>query len=1029
MSLMPYRSKINKPDLSYRQIRAITTFQSIFKLKSRMVRELNRDLRIIYSTLVSVSNNINSNYINGIINPDHYRNLMLRTDELVSQYLSISKPLTLKSLSNDNSLRFRISYLHYQVTELVKICGASCCYDVFRIFAGEDWDLSLDPRHQRLLQLFNTMFVPVKVKSSTVNINEIKVLKSMFYTESLTLKIHGAEIILPLLGKSFTVRGYFRDDPLNTARIGGQLGEKLDNLKASADKLYSNEKILHRYLQQITLRDFLCLDESSLLNMIGNDLRELEKLKSKPKGHVLEEFLRASLKQQYHLLTLLLLDDESNDYTESIITTLSSQRNDTLNTLYRILHWSLQTKFDHLVKIGTKEIGVDESVLPYDARIEKMDCSESIKKKAIDKLKEIKSGKDNIDKPRRYLEGLLRIPFGQYRKEPIIRYKEDFVKLLDGLKYNIYDRSHNVEYDEDDTESAHEKIVIKRINDIFQTCQYNNEMEINNLLVELNSIPIMNIDNIELLQYARHELTSLTKSWSDFKLNRKNYLNQAKDTLKNCIYGQEEAKRNIESIIAQWINGEMTGVVFGFQGYPGTGKTTLAKQGIAKCLVDEHGNSRPFYFTSLGGANGSSFLLGHGYTYVGSQPGKLAEYVQDAKIMNPILYFDELDKVSNTPHGEEIIRVLTHLLDPEQNNHIEDRYFGVDMDLSKALIILSYNDSSVIDSILMDRIHEINFKQYNRNDKTVIARDYILPKILQSHGFSKGNIIISDELLGYIVETYTCEAGVRDMKDKLTDIIREINLRKIYNDNDYPLPYTVTKELIDNVLKSRNKIHIEEIPCKPQIGWVNGLYATNIGTGGITIIEAYYTPSDQKYSLELTGKLGEVMKESVTCAKTISWAMFKGTSLFEKVNTDWKENALHVHFPAAGTSKDGPSAGAAITSVIISYFSRMPFRNYIAMTGEIDLHGRVCPIGGLQCKIEGAQRAGVKIVLIPRKNEEQYLEFKDNYDVKVFPVDNISQVIRTCLVGAEDNTFNYLHDIKDDPVINDILLAIKSIES
>lgn len=1050
-----------RPDLSYKQLKSIILFQELFKIKRKIVYDLNQKMNTIYSTLVSISNNINSNYINGVIDADQYRSHLEVNEKLTDEYAQIESNITIRTLSNNPSIRYKISYLHYHVCELVRVCGASSCYDVFRIFAGDDWDLAIDPRHERMLKLCNTMFVPVLVKTSTVNIRELKVLKYPCYTESMTLKIHGAELIVPLLGKSMTIKGYFRDDPLNTSRIRGTLKDKQAQLLDSATEKYNEDaKLLTSYIQQISLRDFLSLDHLSLVNLIGNDLKTLGTLKNKPKGHVIEEFLRAPPKKQYNILTLLLLHPDTYEHAQAIITTVNTQSEKTINNLYRTLHWSVQKTFDLLVSQTDKQICIDESVLPYETRINNMKASDAIKNKAKDKLKEIKGSKEGNEKAKRYLDGLLRIPFGQYRKEKIIRYMSDYRDEIDDLKFYLADhlRSTNTsissstngnmtlswdDFDDDNITTGTPKsessctYVDELLKNLHQALRgkYTNENQINKLLADISEILKQTESqekdgdiNPEYYSKTKQIVVDLDKKWLSFKQERKTYLDFVGKTLENCIYGQDEAKRNIESIVAQWINGDMTGVVFGFQGFPGTGKTTLAKQGIAKCLVDADGNSRPFYFTGLGGARGSGFLLGHGYTYVGSQPGKLAEYVQDAKIMNPILYFDELDKVSSTHEGEEIIRILTHLLDPEQSDHIEDRYFGVEMDLSKALIILSYNDSSVIDRILMDRIHEINFKQYNRKEKTEIAKKYILPRICITHGFEQSELLFSDDLLGYIIEHYTCEAGVRDMKDKLTEIVREINLRRIVDDGKYTFPYEITEELADEILKAKNKIHITKIPSKPQIGWINGLYATNIGTGGITVIQAVTTPSDQKYSLELTGKLGDVMKESVTCAKTISWTMFKDTDMLERVNKEWRDNGLHIHFPAAGTSKDGPSAGAAITTGLISYFSKKAFRNYMAMTGEIDLHGSVRRIGGLQCKIEGALRAGVKIVLIPRKNELEYREFQDEYPIKVFPVDNISQVIRTTLVGVSDKTFNYPHQIKKDPVVREILAAIKEIE-
>jgi ATP-dependent Lon protease len=902
------------PDLNYRQMKAIITFQQFYRNKRQLANFLNNSLEVIYQSLVSASNNIITNYNNKIITEDNYYLYMSRVESLAKKYRNIEKPVTIRTCMDANT-RYHISYLHFEITDLVKATGAFQCYDILRLFGGGDWDLEFSLPDIKLLQILNSMFIPVSVKTTKSKPEGgIKIFKTML----------GADICLSIRGVPFTIAGYFKSDPLNISHDA----LKIKELTEKAITKYDNHPLITNLIDNISLRDILCSDMTTLLVMIGNDIRELERIRKKQKVEVIEEFHLATPGKQFVMLSLLLLDNRELAFT--IIKNMPKY----CEPLFSLLPWKSQQIYEK-AKL-TKE----DDNMPYDVRIDNLKCSDAIKRKAREKLKEIRTSKEGNEKALRYLEGLLRIPFGIYRKEPILN-------------------------------------------------------AMNSLAVHQEG------DSPDRLLATDRE--------REFKNERKQYLTNVKATLDACIYGQREAKRHIESVIAQWINGEMGGVVFGFQGYPGTGKTTLAKQGIAKCLVDGEGNTRPFYFTSLGGSNGASFLLGHGYTYVGSQQGKLAEYVQDAKIMNPILYFDELDKVSNTPQGEEIIRVLTHLLDPEQNDHIEDRYFGVEMDLSKAIIILSYNDSSVIDGILMDRIHEINFKQYNLSDKVNIAKKYVLPKIMKAHGFAIDDFIISDELYSYIIDSYTCEAGVRGMKDKLTDIVREINLRRIYDEDQYALPITLTSGLVDDILVVKNKIHFKMVNPISQVGLVNGLFATSIGTGGITVIEVYDTPSDQKYALELTGKLGDVMKESVACAKTNSWAMLKGTPYYESVNTTWRENAIHIHFPAAGTSKDGPSAGAAITTAIVSYFSKLPFKQDHAMTGEIDLHGNICPIGGLQSKIEGAQKAGVKVVLIPRRNEEEYLTFKDNYNIKVIAVDNISQVIRLCLEGATDTSFNYQH--------------------
>jgi ATP-dependent Lon protease len=1014
MSIVPRTLPLPKKiDLSYRHIKSITLFQQIYRCKKEMLRNMNNDLEIIYDTLVSVTNNINNNYIGEVLVQENYLSYLDKADTLLATLNDIPRPLSLKDIHNNKNHRYVISYLMYQVMELVKTCGASSCFDVFKCMVGNHWDLAIKPHHNRLLHLFNTMFVPINVKLTISESDELKVIKYSSFTVSMLLKINGAELFIPFYDKTLIIKGYFRDDPLNISRYGGSLEEKYTDLVNQANQRFGdNPQFLSRYIEQITLRDFLCLDATALMTMLSTDLDELETMRDKPIGHIVEEFLKSKIKKQYTMLTLLLLDDSTHEHAKSIIGTITTQSPVQLTILFRILHWSVQKIFNEVSKHIDNDmgIGMDESVLPYETRIENMKCSESIKRRAREKLKEIKGSRDGNDKATKYLDGLLQVPFGVYRKEKILRFMGEFRESLSNITVGL---------DEYITSSREAEPCIKVMDSLLfklKTTEHITENQINTLLVNIVSERNELKSNLELSDYAKDFVLHFEKlwdSWTTFKVDRKDYLKQVRDALGNCIYGQDDAKRRIESLTAQWINGEMSGVVFGFQGYPGTGKTTLAKQGISKCLIDEGGQQRPFYFISLGGSTGGNTLEGHGYTYVGSHWGKLVDCLREAKVMNPILYFDELDKVSDTPRGEEIIRILTHLTDPEQNDGISDRYFGVEFDFSKALIIFSYNNRDKIDDILMDRIYEVEFKQYKKSDKVHIGAKYILPRILKSAGYTSDTVIFDDETLGYMVENYTIEAGVRDMKDKLTEIVREFNLRKIYDDDTYQLPYTITKDLIDDILGRKNKITITEIPKTSQVGWVNGLYATSVGTGGITVIQAFDTPSDKKYSLELTGKLGDVMKESVRCAKTIGWRIFNDVDR-KRVNEEWSENALHIHFPAAGTSKDGPSAGAAITTSIISYFGRMKVRNYIAMTGEIDLYGTVRAIGGLQCKVEGAQRAGVKLILIPRDNETDLKDFIEDYHVKVVPVDNISQIIRTCLIGATDDNFNYLHNIHDD---------------
>lgn len=1001
------------PDLSYVHIRGLVLFQEIFRLKRRTVHAVNEKMRIIYSTLISVSNNINMNYVNDVITQENHREFMIKTQNALCRYKEIGKDgiFTIRTLSDD--IRMKVSYLHYLTTELVKVCGCSSCYEIINLLIGTNWDLLFTETQKKQLQFYNTMFIPIQYRLDNTNGEHVvSVSRYNTYTHTPLLKLHGAEIHVPYGATDLIIKGYFRDDSLNMARHGEILGPKYKQVVA----IMKDGIFYKRYLEQLPLRDFLCNDVSNLLVYFDKEAQEHKRLRDLPIGHVAEEFHNGNSSKQQHLLTLLLCDKTTYAHAKSIISVLLQNPTKVLSTIYQLLHWSIQGYFDEIARtVDTKDITEDESTVPYETRIENLKCSESIKRKAKDKLKEIRVAREGNDKAIKYLDGILQVPFGIYRKEKILRFMSEYQENINAMKCNIRD---HLQHQND------EKLRnIKSILDLMHT-----ENQINIGWDKLHKYTLKsNNTQWEYTTSILSQLDILATEWTTFKKARKEYLINVHETLNTCIYGQDDAKRKIESLIAQWINGQMSGCVFGFQGYPGTGKTTFAKQGLAKCLLDENGQSRPFFFIPLGGSNGGSLLEGHGYTYVGSHWGKIVDCLRESKIMNPIIYFDELDKVSGTPRGEEIIRILTHLTDPEQNDSFTDRYFNCDLDLSKALIIFSYNDRKTIDDILLERIYEINFNQYNKDEKVMIVQQYILDKILHSAGYTNDTMIFPQNVLEYLIESYTMEAGVRDLKDKLTEIVREINLRKLYEDggtNEISLPFTVSTTIVDDILKRKNKITITDIPKESHIGWVNGLYATAMGIGGITVIQVFDTPSDQKYHLELTGKLGDVMKESVRCAKTISWQIFKKTER-ARIENDWSENALHVHFPAAGTPKDGPSAGAAIATAIISYLSKLPFRNSVAMTGEIDLRGNVKIIGGLQCKIEGAQRAGVRIVLIPRENESEWLEIKESYDkIKVFAVDNISQIIRTCLIGATNDTFNYAINIDTDETVRMILSAI-----
>ena len=571
----------------------------------------------------------------------------------------------------------------------------------------------------------------------------------------------------------------------------------------------------------------------------------------------------------------------------------------------------------------------------YKEKIALLRADDYIKQKAFEKLRDVQSGREISSKAQQYIDGLLKIPFGVYIQEPIFN------------RFKQIKKDSNLEL-------------------------FHNEMK-----YKING--------------------EFKESLAEFDKEKVVYMDYVRETLDNCVHGHDPAKKHIERLIGQWIHGEMKGSVFGFQGPPGTGKTTLAKNGFAKCLCDENGNSRPIAFLPIGGSSGSSFLEGHGYTYMGSTWGRIVDILMEQKCINPIIYIDELDKISMSERGQEIIGILIHLTDPSQNSEFNDKYFaGIKFDLSKAIIIFSYNDSSKVDKILKDRITEIHMSPLSRKDKLIITHKFIIPEILHDIGFSKDDIIYNDTIINFIIDTYTNEAGVRKLKELLFTILREINIK--YIKDDINLPFTIDEEFVKRLFIELPKNLFTKAENDASIGKVNGLFANSQGTGGITVIEVQITPSENKLSLTLTGNQGDVMKESMKCAKTLAWNLLSDE---EKANVT--HDGLHIHCPMGATPKDGPSAGCAITLAIYSRLTKKLVNPSVAMTGEINLDGNIHAIGGLEAKLFGAYRAGVHTVLIPEENNDDLILFQSKYtiDLHVFTVKNIHDILQHSLLCKE----------------------------
>lgn len=507
-------------------------------------------------------------------------------------------------------------------------------------------------------------------------------------------------------------------------------------------------------------------------------------------------------------------------------------------------------------------------------------------------------------------------------------------------------------------------------------------------LEKIEEMKSMNNDYFKQLMFVRYILNFPWPSNNDNLLfnNLKNpteskkYINHIKEKLEILSYGHDDAKKLLVQIIGKWIsNPNSQGTCFGLVGPPGVGKTLLAKS-ISKAL------DIPFAQITLGGQNDGEILHGHGYTYSGSQPGLIIKKMVEMGKSRCILYFDELDKTcSKYGKSNEISSILIHLTDPNMNKSFQDRFFqGIEFPLDKVIFIFSYNDSSLIDPILLDRLKEINIEAYTLKDKLNICNNFIIPEIESNIGFNKNIINWNDDVLEYLITNYTNEAGVRSIKRTIEDIYMELNLYKLKKESYFKKnkKLKITKEIINDILKEP-KMEILKIHNEPIIGIINGLYATSNGSGGITPIQIYKNHLSNSFEIKLTGNQGKVMKESVNCSLTVAMNYIENnkdkykeilsTNLSDYIKTNFP-NGFHVHAPSTSTPKDGPSAGCAFTSAFISRILNKPIKNDIAMTGEIELTGNITKIGGLSYKLFGAKKAGVKLAFIPKENEKDFQE-------------------------------------------------------
>jgi len=458
-------------------------------------------------------------------------------------------------------------------------------------------------------------------------------------------------------------------------------------------------------------------------------------------------------------------------------------------------------------------------------------------------------------------------------------------------------------------------------------------------------------------------------------------LNKATKILDEDHFGLEKIKeRIIEFLAVQKRMEKLKGPILCLVGPPGVGKTSLGKS-IARAT------NRQFIRMSLGGVRDEAEVRGHRRTYIGSLPGKIIQMMKKAGTKNPLFLLDEIDKVGNDYRGDPSSALL-EALDPEQNTTFNDHYLEVDYDLSDVMFVTTANTLNILPPLL-DRMEVIRLPGYTEDEKINIANKFLLPKQIKDNGVKDGELILSDGTIKEIIRSYTKESGVRNLEREISKIARKV-VKKVISKEETKV--NVNDKNLSTFLGVK-KFKFGELESENKIGVVTGLAWTEYG-GEILKIETVNMPG--KGRMQITGKLGDVMQESVKAAK--SYVRSKSLEygiippLFEK-------NDFHIHVPEGATPKDGPSAGIGMVTSIVSSITNIPVRREIAMTGEVTLTGQVLPIGGLKEKLLAAHRAGIKEVLIPKENEKDLVDMPKKIidDIKITPVEHADEVLKIAL--------------------------------
>ncbi|SOC36444.1 endopeptidase La [Ureibacillus acetophenoni] len=479
----------------------------------------------------------------------------------------------------------------------------------------------------------------------------------------------------------------------------------------------------------------------------------------------------------------------------------------------------------------------------------------------------------------------------------------------------------------------------------------------------------------------------VTIPWTESTTDRLD-IKHAEEILNRDHDGLEKVKERIlEYLSVRQLTQSVRGPILCLVGPPGVGKTSLARS-VAESL------DRKFVRVSLGGVRDESEIRGHRRTYVGAMPGRIIQGMKKAGTVNPVFLLDEIDKMSNDFRGDPSAAML-EVLDPEQNHNFSDHYIEEPYNLSQVMFLATANDLSTIPGPLLDRMEVISIAGYTEMEKTQIAKNHLIPKQIEENGLKKSQFVIKDETIVDLIRYYTREAGVRNLQRQIATLCRKA--AKIIVSGDKKR-VTVNQKVLVEML-GKHKFHYGQAETEDQIGVATGLAYTSVG-GDTLQIEVSLTPGKGK--IQLTGKLGEVMKESAQTALSFV------RSLSNQLDIDdnfFDQHDIHIHVPEGAVPKDGPSAGITMCTALVSAITNKPIRREVGMTGEITLRGRVLPIGGLKEKSLGAHRAGLTTIIIPKDNIRDIDDIPESIREQLTfkPVSSADEVLNIALVGGFKN--------------------------